>query len=354
MQTVMFQDEAPTAQAVPEGFQQPVHVVAKPAQADRVLVVDVSHLAHRSANAYEDLRTSDGRRSGHVYGSLRLLVSCMETDLRQEVETTWSLVLCYDGVHAKLARREIYPDYKSGRDPDAFNPVPDVAEAFAALPGLHVLHQVREGDDAIAWVVGELRRKFPTKPLYVLTGDKDLWPLTRDPLTRVWAPYLQKLITADDVEKKFHTRDASRIPLAKALFGDHSDGVKGVKGLRRAQVKALLDHPGAGDVASFYEALAASPVRAKRTRAEVDDVPTPRTVADLLAARPDVEAAYTVVTPWVRGFTTSNVRLQEQTADAWEHLAASLRRYECRSLVKDLPLFFGAAPQQVDKAGPLP
>ena len=58
-----------------------IKIVSKPADADAVLAVDVSNLAWRSAYAHESLSTSDGRKSGHVFGSVRSLVSVLQNDL---------------------------------------------------------------------------------------------------------------------------------------------------------------------------------------------------------------------------------------------------------------------------------
>lgn len=201
--------------------------------ADHYLLVDVSNLAYRSSYAYAELVNSSGQFSGHVYGSLVALRSAIVNFLPEGVV---SIVFCYDGLHSKAPRRLIDAGYKANRKyDDRFNPLDDIKAAFSSLPGIHIDVPEREGDDAIAYAVSQI-----SKPRYILSGDKDLWALKSESVNII-SPNLGRMVTKQDIVDHYYVTDPARIPLAKALFGDASDGIKGVDRLIRKQVQDPLN-----------------------------------------------------------------------------------------------------------------
>lgn len=310
-----------------------ISVVSRPAAADGVLVVDVSNLAHRSAHAYEDLKTPDGRRSGHVFGSVRLLLSTLANDLPPG---RWCLALCYDGPGAKAARQQVVPEYKAHRREDRFDPMPDATKVVRAVPGLHLMEPGHEGDDAICWVA----ERCSTKQVVVLTGDRDLWALLRFPHVRVLSPNLKRYVTPADVEENYLVTDPARIPLAKAVFGDGSDGLKGVHGLQsktskqRPHVAPLLNAPALARTDRVVETFYA--VGEDTWQLHM----APKTWTSLVASRAQVEANYRVILARTAGFGKQSARVVAQGAAERARLKNHLYDFECRRLVTMLgPLF---------------
>jgi 5'-3' exonuclease len=330
-----FEDEAPA----PAGdVTQLVEVVDKPKGADVCLVVDVSNLAYRSFHAYSSLTTATGKLSGHVYGSVRLLLATLRNYLDPG---KCCIAYCYDGAGAKKLRQQVLPEYKAGRDDGRFNPCPEVKDALQWLPGLHIEQAEREGDDAMAWITEKLAASG--QKVVLLTGDRDLWQLKRLPSVQVYSPNLKRYVIPDDITKEYFVTDPGRIPLAKALFGDSSDGIKGVDRLQRKMVAPILNRADVTDPGSFCSALAAEPAR-KGDRATGDPGLTETAKQKVAASSSAIVRNYAVILPKLDGFGPASVRHVPLTSAARQQTEGFLLSYDCVALVGMLDAVFGARP----------
>lgn len=322
MTEVQFEDGDLAENQLPEGFARKSRLVDKPADADGVVIVDVSNLAYRSAYAYGDLTTKAGQKSGHVYGSLRLLQAMMKNHVEAG---TWCFVFCYDGLGAKARRQTVLPAYKANREDGRFNPCPEVRGVFLDVPGIHIEAAGAEGDDAIAWAVQLMKGR----PCLLLTGDRDLWALTRFPNVKVFSPNLKRYVKVpEDIEDHYHVTDPARIPMAKALFGDPSDGIKGVERLQKKQVKAILNESLVPkDFFSLYAAHR--------------DTMTESTRAKLDVATTQVETNFQVVSPDLSLFSKTSVRHVAASEDHKAKLLNSFATWDCNSLVSTADAWFG-------------
>lgn len=320
MEPLAFDEEDPTY-TVPKVIPTS-RVVDRLADATGVLVIDASNLAWRSCHAYSDLRCSDGRFSGHVFGSIRLILATLDNHL---TPGSWLLCLCYDGVEAKEDRRAILPTYKGDRDPSRFNPCPDVSAALRELPGIHVEHPRREGDDAFAWAAETL--VAPGRKVVVLSGDKDAWPLLRLDGVSVFSPNYDRYVTPADIEKRFFVPNPRAVPLAKALFGDTSDHIKGVDRLYKKHVIPCLQAYGTDRDAFFGAAQAA-------------DIPV-KTKLKLLENQGFVERNLRVILPDTTGFDRNTVKRVGWSIEQRDRLAAVFRNYESAVLMSRLQDFAG-------------
>jgi 5'-3' exonuclease len=323
-----FEDEAPA----PAGDTQSlVEVVDMPKGADGCLVVDVSNLAYRSFHAYSSLKAKDGRASGHVYGSVRLLLATLRNYLDPG---KWCIVYAYDGAGAKELRRKTLPEYKGSRDDGRFNPCPEVKTTLADMPGLHIEQAEREGDDAITWITDKLAASG--QKVTVLTGDRDLWQLKRHPSVSIYSPNLKRYVIPDDIRGEYYVEDAGRIPIAKALFGDSSDNVRGVERLIRKTVAPLLNKPEVVDIDSFYHWFGfGGPEVGKITNAAQTKI---------ALAEQQVRRNYAVVMPMLDGFGPHSVRRARLVPEARERMEKHLLEYDCVALVGMLDQVFGKKP----------
>ncbi len=296
----------------------PAVVVSTPEEADKLLVIDVSNLAHRAFHGYQ-LTTSDGRFSGHVYGALTMLISTLNHNVGSG---RVCIVFCYDGCKSSAKRKVMMPEYKSTRDPSKFNPTTEVKRVLKTLPGLHVELDEREADDGIAWVAG----KFLDKEVVVLSGDRDLWALLRHPNVKMLSP---KLVTPEDVTDKFGVNHPGRIPLAKALYGDASDGIKGVARLPRAKINPIINLDDVWTVEDFYKAL---------DSIELTGTAKPK----LLAEKERVALNFKVIAPDLDGFSDEVAVTVRVSVEARTTLERQLDSFECRKLFYQIGVFFGA------------
>lgn len=308
-------------------------VVDQPRDADACLVVDVSNLAYRSLHAYSDL-TSKSRGdapSGHVYGAVRLLLST----LANEVDPgRWCPVLCYDGDGAREARQQVLPSYKADRE-HRFNPCPDVRQTLSHFPGLHVVQAEREGDDAVAWITERIARAG--QKVVILTGDKDMWALKRYPQVQVFSPNMKRYVVPQDWVDRYHVEDPSKIPLAKAITGDSSDNILGVKGIRKALVGRVIGAPDVRDVQEFYTAVFADTGGAPARVFSRD------TAAKILEASERLRANEKVILPWLSGFGPGSVTRVLKSPETAAAMAAEVLSWDCVELAGMLPAIYGGA-----------
>lgn len=127
-----------------------------------------------------------------------------------------------DTKSSRLARREIYPDYKIGRqineDPVFFtiyNNVIVIARHFSNVKVIEVTQA--EADD---WIMGKAKEGDT-----VISNDKDLWPLVAKGVRILIAGTTK--VDEQLIEVKFYHPDPDLIYVNKALVGDTSDKIKG-------------------------------------------------------------------------------------------------------------------------------
>jgi 5'-3' exonuclease len=280
------------------------------------IIVDVSNLAYRAGYANKTLSTSEGKFSGHIFGSASSLLALLRNEFSgQNVK----FVFCYDGKDAKDYRRSIYPGYKANRMPKDIDPLPEVVNFIQKWPGLHIYQDDMEGDDAIAFAV-HMRQG---KNCVVLSGDKDLWALMRYPNCKVFSPNLKRYVTAVDVLEEYHIKDRpERIYLAKSLFGDSSDDIKGVERLIKKQVDPVLNQEGVETPEQFYNAL--GDVRPAFI--------TEKMWAKLLCHKEDVFRNFKIVQPRIEFNKTSVTKTDLDIPK----IRKVLGEYECFSLLSQL------------------
>jgi 5'-3' exonuclease len=95
----------------------------------------------------------------------------------------------------------------------------------------------QEADDAIATLV---RANRGQRPIVIASGDKDLWALFDPPAVRVYNPITQKYLEPEKVGEKFHGLEPKHIRVAKAFWGDPSDGLPNVAPRQQKQLVPLI------------------------------------------------------------------------------------------------------------------
>jgi DNA polymerase-1 len=285
------------------------------------LLIDVSHLAHRSFYAHSELKTSTGKLSGHVYGAVASLIWVYEEVLKDYKVTP---VFCYDGKNAKNRRLAVCPSYKGNREVRPFNPVPEVSEVLKFWDGLHIEQEGFEGDDMVAAAV-KMRKG---KQCVVLSSDKDFFALLQYPGCRQYSPTLKRFVNNDDLLKEFCLDNKPQaVPLAKALFGDSSDNIKGCKGLFKAHVAELLNDPSVNTPEDFYSKL--EEFYNKTKAAKLKGVMTQNTYDKLLACKDQIFINYQIILPQL-DFDMSSITVVKNNA---YELKQKIMDYECPSLI---------------------
>jgi hypothetical protein len=283
-----------------------------PNKAEVALVIDDSNLVWRAYYGNKTLQTTKGEVSGHVFGAITMLLTAF-----RDLGSSLCPVFCYDGPGAKAERQKICPEYKADREERAFNPMPGAKELLINLPGVHIEQEGREGDDAIAYAT-QLCSK---KQVLIFSGDADMWPLISDKV-RVHSPNYGRLVEQSDWQTKYHVVDNRKIPIAKSLFGDSSDNIKGVERLIRKQVEPVLNDPQCVDIDSFYSMIVEKPASM-----------TEKMWIKTKEAESRVRANYKVILPNIEGFSKNSVRIVLKNQENCDKLLDTLRKYECFSVL---------------------
>jgi DNA polymerase I len=222
---------------------------------DRFLAIDANAIVHRAFHAYPShLQTEDGIQVNAVYGFTVMLLSALK-----QFEPKY--VLCSFDTHEPTFRHLEYIDYKATRPPtdqslvDQFLLVEEVLKAFN-IP--IIKKDGFEADDilgTIAKYVSEKKWSNQNMELYILSGDKDLLQLVNEDVKVCLPSGSFKDLVAYDREKAFKYLGLYPEQLVdfKAMAGDPSDNIPGIKGIGKKTATDLLEKY--GDLDTIYHNL---------------------------------------------------------------------------------------------------
>lgn len=229
----------------------------------------------------DSIADAAGRPVNALHGYLDMIARLVRERQPREV------VHVYDADWRPEERVAAYDGYKAGRpqEPDAlgwqFEQLPKVLDAMGMA---QAEAEGWEAEDAI----GSIARRGRDR-VEIVTGDRDLLQLVRDPrvrvlLTRTGVSNLAEMDEAAVLEK--YGVPASRYADFAILRGDPSDGLPGVAGVGEKTARALvLEYP---DIDTLVE----DALRERRTRAVLKRSPALRAriagAAEYLAAMREV------------------------------------------------------------------
>jgi 5'-3' exonuclease len=202
------------------------------------LLLDVSSMTYRAFFAMRDtVFAPDGRPIGAVHGYLDMVARLVASRRPDEI------VHVYDHDWRPVARTDIYPGYKGNRAEDP----PDLPPQFDLLRGvldrtgmLQAQTEAWEAEDAIGAFCVEAR---DDDRLEIVSGDRDLIQLVRDPVVKLLFTVrgVSELADFDEagVLEKYGV-PASRYAEFAILRGDPSDGLPGVHGVGEKTARALI------------------------------------------------------------------------------------------------------------------
>ena len=216
-------------------------------EGERVLMIDGLNLFFRNF-AMMNMVNPDGVHVGGLGGFFRSLGA----EIRR-VDPTQVYVI-FDGAGSANARKNLLPEYKSGRDLqritnwEAFDDIEDehdakvdqmvrVIQYLKTLPVKTITLPKVEADDVIAYLSDIIPQK-PEDKVFIVSSDKDFLQLINKNVI-VYRPMEKEFYTEETVVEKFNMSPHNFI-LYKTLMGDNSDKVKGVKGLGEKKLMKLF------------------------------------------------------------------------------------------------------------------
>ncbi len=197
-----------------------------------LLVVDGNNMAYRALHAMS-LTSPDGYDVSIIYGTLRMLSTLMN-----KFHPSAILVAYDNGIPAY--RRELLPEYKMHRIKDSRMDWDGVYAQidelnYTALPILGIATTSQycvEADDLMYWA----SRLSVEDDVVIVTTDADMNQAICDSVS-VWNTYHEIMHTCDNFDEyplEWHL-------VYKALCGDSSDGIPGVKGIGPKSALAVID-----------------------------------------------------------------------------------------------------------------
>ena len=295
----------------------------------RIVIFDAYALIFRAYFAMQraNLRTTAGEPTGAVRGFTATMLYIFNT-----LEPTHA-AFAFDVDDTTVFRREIDPNYKAHRDPmpedlpSQIQRCREIAEAFSVpvyeQPGF-------EADDVIGTLADQaVAAGFDT---WICTLDSDLLQLVnKDISVYLYNPFKSEYTAYDGPEavRARYQVDPIQVIDFKALVGDKSDNIPGVKGVGKVGAVKLLNQ--FGTVEQIYE--------------HIDEVKPVGTQKKLLADRDNAFMSKDLATIRHDVPVALDVAAADVTAFSHDTVLAKFEELEFRTLLDQIPS---------DESGPAP
>ena len=204
---------------------------------DHILVIDAMNMLIRSFSLLKAMSPT-GHHIGGLVGFLRSL------GYVTRIFDPTRVIVVWDGKGGSANRKNIDPNYKANRatsrithwglyDTKAEETEALIGQLFRTkdylecLPLQQIMMEKLEADDIIAYLAQQADKN--NKKITIISSDKDFLQMVNKNI-EVYAPVKKKTFTADNIENELKVIPEN-YNIVKALLGDNSDGLKGVKGL---------------------------------------------------------------------------------------------------------------------------
>jgi len=210
------------------------------------------------------ITNDDGEHFGGVFGFLKSVKAAVDKFKPTEV------VICWDGPHSGLRRKNLFPKYKANRNKDwkrgsvkAFDflneqeqsdnfvmQIKRVQEYLDLLPVKVIRIPYVEADDIIAVYAQKLAE---TSQVIIYSSDADFKQLVNDNIQH-YNPIAKKFTTRESfiAEKGI---DPKNYIIFKCASGDKSDNIPGVRGIGEATILKLFPELKGDDIITIKEVL---------------------------------------------------------------------------------------------------
>lgn len=211
----------------------------------KVILIDGNNLMFRSyfATAYSGsiMRNSKGQATNALYGFVSMINKIIAEENPQY------MVVAFDV--GKNFRHEKYKEYKAGRNatPDDLKSQMPIARTILDAMGIkHLELEGYEADD----IIGTLAKEADLDPEYdglIISSDHDLMQLISPVVHMKMLKSRDSIYYSVDSFKEEYGFDPIKIIDLKALMGDASDNIPGVKGIGEKTARSLIQKYGSLD-----------------------------------------------------------------------------------------------------------
>ncbi|MFA6307494.1 MAG: DNA polymerase I [Patescibacteria group bacterium] len=211
----------------------------------KLVIIDSNALLHRAWHAIPPLKLKDGTMVNAVYGYTSLLLNILK-------ELTPEYIIAAFDLAGKTFRHDQYTEYKATRVKQADEFYTQFPLAKDVLKAFNIPIFTKDGyeaDDIIGTISKEAYNKYKDLEIIIITGDLDALQLVND---RIKVLTLKRgfhdTFTYDEaaVQERYGLKPSQLIDL-KAIQGDSSDNIKGVKGIGAKGATDLIKEFGSLD-----------------------------------------------------------------------------------------------------------
>lgn len=293
---------------------------------ERLVILDSHAILHRAYHALPDFSNSKGEPTGALYGLILMLLKII-SELKPDY------IVAARDLPGKTHRHDKFEAYKAKRVKaedelvDQLGKAPEVLESFGvpvyACPGY-------EADDVLGTIVKQVGARSDIETI-IATGDMDTLQLVA-PRVRVFTlrKGLSDTVMYDEkaVEERYGFSAAQMVDY-KALRGDPSDNIPGIRGIGEKTATELIKEFGGVD--SIYKELERGAARLEKRGVK------PRIVELLLSGKAD--AAFSKELATIHPDVPIRFQLPERHWHIEDHagtIVPLLDTYEFRSLKERL------------------
>ncbi len=208
----------------------------------KALLIDANSIINRAFYGIRELTTSEGVFTNAVYGFITTLLNLKATHKPDKI-------FCAFDLPSPTFRHERFTDYKAGRSamPDELRAQFPLIRELIPLFGAHIMQcEGYEADD----ILGTLSRLAGEQgdTAVIATGDRDSFQLVTDSAVVSYrtSKMGEEVMTTTAIKEKYGITPPQLIDV-KALMGDSSDNIPGVKGVGEKTALALISEFGSLD-----------------------------------------------------------------------------------------------------------
>jgi DNA polymerase-1 len=294
----------------------------------RVLLIDAMNLFIRSYAAVPSM-DDDGRHIGGMLGFLKSLGLAIRT-----FKPTRCIVV-FDGKGGSQRRRKIYPQYKANRKPPvrlnrAYDMTTDeqekenmkwqlvsLIEMLECLPVTVFAMENIEADDVIAYLSQLVTEDGGHSIIY--STDKDFYQLASEKV-KVYSPIKKKTYDVDAIMEEFGIHP-NNFYFFRALNGDKSDNIDGVKGVGETTLKKYLPEVSDPNANLTFDVIEQKYAGQKKI---------PKMIQNILASKDIIERNIKLMN-LQEGIISSDSRIK--IANAYRNTGVNLRKVDLTKLL---------------------
>ncbi|MBE6645257.1 MAG: DNA polymerase I [Ruminococcaceae bacterium] len=202
----------------------------------KILVIDGNSIINRAFFGVRPLTTKSGKHTNAIFGMINIISRQLDA-----IKPDYCAI-AFDLKHPTF-RHEMFTEYKAGRNPTP----PELLEQFSdakecmELMGIHVMELPGYEADDIQGTVAKMAHGCDEETeSYVLSGDRDLLQLIDGKITVLLVGNSEtKAMKTEEFKEKYGILPTEFVDM-KALMGDSSDNIPGVKGIGEKTAASLI------------------------------------------------------------------------------------------------------------------